>query len=171
MLGSFLLLTLFNQDHFKYFYDDTCPSQMRIVKNVEYGIILFNSYSNIKIQNCYWLIEAPEKTQVYLEINSIEIPNDCSRNYLTISSFHRSSDAYKICPNRETIKLMATYNTVLITFSIQTYLQEKIGFELNFRIIRDTSKQSFYFICKVKKRPQKFSSNFKMNKLSKKLLL
>lgn len=113
---------------------------MRILRNIENGIILFNSYSNIKIQNCYWLIEAPEKTQVYIEINSIQLPNDCSTNFLTVSSSHRSSDAYKICNSRDNIKLMATYNTVLITFSIQTYLQEKIGFELNFRVIGDTSK-------------------------------
>lgn len=91
------------------------------------------------------------KKRVYLVFDIINIPSDqngdssdCSSNYVSIASEKKPFDIYKLCGNRKGVKLITTYNNVLINFVMNKNIADLIGsFSLIYRIITDPSACNF----------------------------
>ena len=92
--------------------------------------------------------------RVYIAFDYINIPsvehgrraessNDCSSNYISIASEKKPNEYYRLCGNRQGVKLITTYNNVLINFVTKSVLTDYIGaFSLVFRIITDPSARN-----------------------------
>ena len=80
----------------------------------------------------------------------IEIPSDssdCSFNYLSIASEKKQNEYYKLCGSKKGVKLITTYNNVLIIKSSTSTFSG--GFSLIYKIITDPSSCKFILKTKV----------------------
>lgn len=60
----------------------------------------------------------------------------CSSSYISISSLHRPNEDYRLCGQRRGIKLVTTYNIVLIKFITTGLNDPSAGFSMIFRVIQ-----------------------------------
>ncbi len=80
-----------------------------------------------------------------LNLSAEEESTECSFNYISISSEKKPNDVYRLCGNRKGVKLITTYNNVVINFVAKRGLANFIGtFSLIFRIITDPSACKFF---------------------------
>ena len=81
--------------------------------------------------------------RVYLEFKNVNIEptvktGGCSSNYIAIASASKPTDSYKVCGQRESVKLVTTYNAVLIGFVMKSQMsQMKFDFGLAYKILGD----------------------------------
>ena len=64
--------------------------------------------------------------------------NNCDKDYFSISSYTRPDQTYKLCGIRRSVKIIATYHSVLLNLLTVIHGYDEIGFRLNFKILRDT---------------------------------
>lgn len=62
----------------------------------------------------------------------------CNTNYVSIASLNKPSENYKLCGVRRGVKLITTYNSVLINF-VNNIRDMNAGFSLVFKVISDPS--------------------------------
>ena len=75
-----------------------------------------------------------------INLSSDEGSEGCSSSYVSISSEKKPNEVYRLCGNRKGVKLITTYNNVMINFVAKIGLADYIGtFSLIFRIITDPS--------------------------------
>lgn len=63
----------------------------------------------------------------------------CTSSYVSIASFYRPNEDYRLCGQRRGVKLVTTYNTVLIKFITTGLSDPAAGFSLIFRLIAQAS--------------------------------
>lgn len=63
----------------------------------------------------------------------------CSSNYVSIASLYRPNEDYRLCGQRRGIKLVTTYNVVLINFITTGLSDPATGFSMIFRVIQQNS--------------------------------
>lgn len=67
----------------------------------------------------------------------------CSSSYVSIASLYRPNEDYRLCGQRRGVKLITTYNTVLINFVTTGLNDPTSGFSMIFRVIQQqTSNQN-----------------------------
>jgi hypothetical protein len=75
----------------------------------------------------------------FVNLTSNDDSSECS-NFISISSEKKPNDAYRLCGNRQGVKLITTYNNVVINFVTNTGLSNFMStFSLFFKIISDPS--------------------------------
>lgn len=85
--------------------------------------------------------------RVYLVFDYVNLPNGpvgskvdqfgCSSNYISIASLFRPNEDYRLCGQRRGVKLITTYNIVLINFVTASLSDLTAGFSMIFRVISD----------------------------------
>lgn len=137
------------------------------------GTLSFSVVAGGNPQNiyCYWLIQAPKnkvkkklifncslqfilrffiKQRVYLEFTNVNVEptaktGGCSTNYISVASSSKPTDSYKVCGQRESVKLVTTYNSVLIGFVMKSMTQMKFDFGLAYKILGDSEPGNLIF--------------------------
>ena len=86
---------------------------------------------------------------MYLVFDHISMPNEgddtfykCYNNYISVSSQNRPEEYYRLCGNRKGVKLITTYNNVLINFVTNSIRDFVAGFSLVYKIISDPSARN-----------------------------
>lgn len=64
----------------------------------------------------------------------------CSLNYISIASASKPKEDYRLCGQRRGVKLITTYNNVLVRFVTKHLKDISAGFSLIYRIIKDPSE-------------------------------
>jgi hypothetical protein len=71
-------------------------------------------------------------------------PDICFSSYVSIASQNKPSDDYKICGSKRGVKLVTTYNNVLVNFVTNSLKDFAAGFNLMYRIIADPSERKYF---------------------------
>ena len=64
----------------------------------------------------------------------------CFSSYVSIASDNKPSEDYKLCGSRRGVKLVTTYNNVLINYVTNSLNDFPSSFSLMYRIIADPSE-------------------------------
>jgi hypothetical protein len=78
------------------------------------------------------------------QTNSFNNNNHCDKDYFSISSYTRPDQTYKLCGIRRSIKIIATYHSVLLNLLTVIHSYDEIGFKLNFKVLRDTCNFTYF---------------------------
>lgn len=65
----------------------------------------------------------------------------CTTSYISIASLYRPNEDYRLCGQRRGIKLVTTYNVVLINFVTTGLSDPTAGFSMIFRVIQQQQQQ------------------------------
>jgi hypothetical protein len=107
---------------------------------IEFSFFPNNRGSEI---SCNWLIEAEPNQRVQLDFEYISVPTQlnpfstCGKEYLSISSYTRPNQSYKLCGARRSVKFIVTYHSVLLNLVTFINSNEEIGFKLRYKILKD----------------------------------
>ena len=86
------------------------------------------------------------KKRVYLLFDHINLPQYdqyphlCFSDYISISSHNKPNEDYKLCGSKRGVKLVTTYNNVLINYVTTSVKDFSASFSLMYRMIADPSE-------------------------------
>jgi hypothetical protein len=70
-------------------------------------------------------------------------PTGCYGNYISIASYNKPEEYYKLCGQKRNVKFITTYNNVLINFVSKSIKDVSSGFSAVFKMISDPSACKF----------------------------
>ena len=59
----------------------------------------------------------------------------CGTNFISVASANKPTDSYKFCGQKEIVKLVTTYSSVLIGFATRTFQDLNFDFGLIYKIL------------------------------------
>ncbi|CAF1063533.1 unnamed protein product [Brachionus calyciflorus] len=129
--------------------EQLCPSNSTIITEMS-GTLNSPAFKSgySYTADCSWIIRAPKNQRIYFVFDFINLGNipgseldqyGCSSNFISVASEQKPEEDYRLCQQRRGIKLITTYNNVLIKFVTKSLKDITAGFSIIYKIIKDPS--------------------------------